>query len=155
MAIKVSISEREYKWAEYAGVLRNEQAVEAGHRSIYGGLKNCIAVHKTGALGEFVASLAMGVSWRGPGIFNGEDINGYQVRTTRRSEGSLILRSKDNDEDKYILVTGTKSPLTWWVHDWIYARQGKIKVFSNNPNGRASAYFVDQAALRILKDLRM
>jgi len=154
MIVKIEISEIENQWASYAGLLRDEEAKRNKRRNAYGcpGDQN---EGPLGAVGEFVASLAIGVPWRGPGMFRGDDlVGGYQVRTTERLNGSLILRPKDPSDSIYILVVG--GPLKWYVPGWILGRDGKLKEFWDSPGygGRPSAYFIPQLALKPIKDLK-
>jgi hypothetical protein len=113
------------------------------------------SMHMLGAVGEFVASLALGVPWRGPGSFRGDDlVGGYQVRATSNEKGCLIIRSRDSDNDIFILVVG--GPLKWSVPGWILGKDGKQREFRIDPTGkgRPSAYFVPQLALKPIKYLK-
>jgi hypothetical protein len=152
----ITISQLEYQWAAYAGILRNKESTEAGRQSAYRITDKAENLHILGAVGEFIASLAIGVPWRGPGSLRGDDlVGGYQVRSTERLNGSLILRRKDSDDAIFILVAG--GPLKWIVPGWILGRDGKQKEFRGDPTGkgRPSAYFVPQLALKPIKDLKM
>jgi len=153
MVVQVEISELEYKWASYAGILRNEDSIQKGRRHAYG-LTNYTDENVVGAVGEFIASLVIGVPWRGPGTFQGEDlVGGYQVRASKRLNADLTIRPKDPNDAIYILVVG--GPLKWQVPGWILGKDGKQKEFWDDPtySGRPSAYFVPQLALKSIKDL--
>lgn len=154
MLLKIEISQREYQWASYAGIIRQEEAKENRRRNAHGLTKDTNE-HIVGAVGEFIASLALGVPWRGPGMFRGDDlVGGYQVRSSERIDGQLILRPKDPDNSIFVLVVG--GPLKWYVPGWILGKDGKQKEFWDSPGygGRPSAYFIPQLALKPIKDLQ-
>lgn len=72
----------------------------------------------------------------------------WEVRSTRREDGRLIVRTNDPDERRYILVTGTPPEMT--VHGWITGIDAKQKRFFRNPRGYRIAWFVPQSELRPL-----
>lgn len=152
--IKITITRAEYVWAVYAGILRQHQnTLGKNTRKDAHGLDGSHGYdsHTLGAVGEFVASLAFGVPWRGPGKFRGDDIPGFQVRASRRSNGDLILHKTDGDDDRFVLVTG--QTLQWKVVGWIKGRDGKQERFWNDPVGGRPAYFVPQSELRPIEEL--
>lgn len=155
MVIPIEISQTEYKWASYAGIIRNEEAIANSRRHAYGLKSLDHNEHIIGAVGEFIASLAIGVPWRGPGQFRGDDlVGGYQVRSSDKLNGCLILRPKDPDNSIFILVVG--GPLKYYVPGWILGRDGKQKEFWESPGlgKRPSAFFVPQMALRSIRELK-
>ena len=135
--------------AEFGGQLR---AKEAAHRKPKAGADDNPKLHILGAAGEYMACLANGVSWQGPGTFRGEDIKGFDVRTVQKSNGPLRLREGDDPNRKYILATPTSDKLVWNIYDWIYGWQGMQDIFwvEKPRNGRDSLWEVDQGALPIL-----
>ena len=135
--------------AEFGGQLRSK---EAAHRKPKAGADDSPKLHIHGAAGEYMACLAKGVSWQGPGTFRGEDIKGHDVRTVFKPNGPLRLRKGDNPDLKYILVAPTSNRLIWNVYDWIYGWQGMQDIFwvKKPTNGRLSLWEVDQGALPIL-----
>jgi hypothetical protein len=58
-----------------------------------------------GALGELALSKYLGIPYV-PTVntYKQPDVAGYQVRTTTRPDGCLIIRKKDRVEDVYVLV---------------------------------------------------
>lgn len=151
----INITKAEYVWAAQAGIIRQQQNIlrETQRKDAYGAdPAHGYDLNTLGAVGEYVASIALGVTWRGPGIFRGEDIAGYQVRTRPRLDWDLILHDEDPDDARFVLVVG--GPLLWSVPGWIVARDGKKKVFWRDPAGGRPAYFVPQDRLRPIKELR-
>lgn len=153
--ITIKITHTEYYWVAFAGMLRQWQSAlrENPRAEFYGhDASKGYDDHILGCLGEYAASLAIGLPWRGPGVFRGDDIAGFQVRTTRHSGGDLILHKKDKDNARFILVTGTD--FQWDVCGWITARDGKQKQFWEDKvqNGRP-AFFVPQWALKPIGEL--
>jgi hypothetical protein len=152
--VKVTITVPEYSWAAHAGVSRQHQNVLRGRVHANG----CAAgydPHVTGAVGEFVASLAVGVPWRGPGQFRGEDLAGghqLQVRATEHRNGRLILHPDDPDECPFVLATG--GPLEWTVPGWVYGGDGKADDYWPGPHPQRPAFYVPQDRLRPVSDLR-
>lgn len=156
--LPVVITPEEYEWAAYAGMVRRRSAKAQGHRDAYGFDEadgtNGWEIDIDGAVGEYVASLAIGTPWRGPGMLDGDDLmGGYQVRTTQRLDGGLILRpKKDRDNDIFILVTGHY--LNWVVVGWILGGDGKrMTELTSMGKNRPAAYLVPQEALSDIRSL--
>ena len=149
----VVITPPEYGWAAHAGIARQHQNLLKGRVDAHG----CTAgydPHVTGAVGEFVASLALGVPWRGPGQFRGDDLAGrrLQVRATSNRSGRLILHPDDPDECYFVLSAG--GPLEWLVVGWILGVDGKLAEYWPGPNPQRPAYYVPSSRLRPIGELR-
>lgn len=152
MTERVTITPIEFVWSSYAGVLREQQNELKGRRHRFG----CAAgydAHVTGAVGEFVASLALGVPWRGPGALRGDDLVGrLQVRATEHRNGRLILHPDDLDDVPYVLAAG--GPLEWTVAGWTYGADGKLDDYWPGPNPHRPAFYVPTSRLRPIGELR-
>jgi hypothetical protein len=148
--MNITLSPLEYTHAAQAGFLRQAANICKGRADAYGFSGDGYNEHITGAIGEFVVSLALGLPWRGPGSLRAPDVGQLQVRATQRPNGSLILHDGDNDADPFVLVTGSFPTFT--VRGYIWGRQGKRPQFWNDQIKRP-AYFVPQSALRPLSDL--
>lgn len=158
--IPIEINEKEYQWAAYAGILRRQEAQangqkdKAGFKSLGKGYDTDIQA----AVGEFIASLAVGVPWRGPGGRGEPDlVGGYQVKTiSRMADHHLILREgHDNPNDIFILVSATSNHLLWWVIGWIEGWVGMAMAEKRNPSSddRPECYMIAQGILKNIRDL--
>lgn len=110
--------------------------------------------HIFGAMGEMAAAKAMGiypgftVNTFGDAPDMGDDI---QVRTSKTNR--LIVREHDNDDQKFVLVTGNAPEMD--VIGWVYGREAKHdKWFTDNGNGRPPAWFVPASELRPIGGIR-
>jgi hypothetical protein len=81
----------------------------------------------------------------------GGDIGNLQVRTGSKDHHSLIIRSRDRDEDVFVLVVG-KAP-RYHVVGWIEGRKAKNSEWIKNPGNRPQAWFVPQSELRPIEQL--
>lgn len=150
---QVSITENEREWASYAGILRHQEATQSRRRRRDETIAS-IDDNIIGAIGEFVVSIAINVSWRGPGSFRADDlVGGYQVRTTLNPKGRLIIHKKDQDDLPFFFAQGTKDPLVWHVHGWIWGREGKQKIFWDNPGNNLPSFYVDRTFLHPIGEL--
>jgi hypothetical protein len=69
-----------------------------------------------------------------------------EVRQTRKEDGCLIVRPKDNTDADYFLVVGSFPYLR--IVGWIEGGFAKDDDFIQAPAGRPPAYFVPQSALK-------
>lgn len=70
----------------------------------------------------------------------------YEVRTTDQEDGSLIIRSYDDDDRFFVLVVGMIP--TFRVVGFIQAGEAKQEKWVRAPHGKPPAWFVPQSALR-------
>jgi hypothetical protein len=77
-----------------------------------------------GALAECALAKWQGVFWDG-GIntFKAPDVGLMQVRHTPYTDGHLIVRTADKDDERYALVTGQFG--TYHIHGWCYGSFAK------------------------------
>ena len=73
------------------------------------------------------------------------DIGAWEVRSTARSDGCLIIRQNDPPERRYVLVTG--EPPTMVIRGWLRGDEARRTEFARNPGGHRDAWFVPQSAL--------
>lgn len=73
-----------------------------------------------------------------------------EVRSTDREDGSLIVRSNDADDRRYVLavVSGTSVSLRGWT----VGSEAKHSQYERDPNGNRPAWFVPQRDLRSMND---
>jgi len=109
-----------------------------------------------GVLAEAAAAKALGLAYE-PTVgeldtFLGDIAPGLQVRGTRYSAGSLLVHDKDQDTDKFILVTGVYG--VYDIRGWVFAKEGKLKKLWKEYKGRG-AYWVPQSRLRPMDTLEI
>lgn len=108
----------------------------------------------TGACGERAFCKARDIHWDSSvNTFHHEPDAGdrWEVRATRRANGSLIVRDNDPPDRLYVLVTG--EPPHMVVRGWMRGSEARSDAYARNPNGYRPAWFVPQSALRRLEDL--
>lgn len=114
-----------------------------------GGLENAWQNDIEGACGELALAKALGLFWS-DGEFQGDDAGHYQVRTTRREDGHLIIYTTDDDAKQYVLVVGCAG--TYRIAGWCFGRDAKPY-----PDGKGqrnnSSHWVPQSALRPMAEL--
>lgn len=110
-------------------------------------------VHVEGAMGEAACAKALGTynpmtvnTFKGPDI--GKKI---QVRTRSRACYDLIVRANDDDDEAFILVTGTCPKYT--VRGWCWGREAKQARHLKNHGGHGEAWFVPAEHLRPIAEL--
>lgn len=99
-----------------------------------------------GAAAEYAAAKALNVCWSfapGPG-YDGDIGHGFEVRSTPREDGRLILHESDPDDRPFLLVTGQIPTFT--IRGWIMAGDAKKDYFWRD-DVPEPAYFVPQSAL--------
>ena len=103
-----------------------------------------------GALAEVAVAKALGIYFSGSvDTYKSPDLAGIQVRWTPLDQGRLIVRDQDNDNENYILVTGTCP--NYKISGWIEGFNAKDSQYISAPNGRSAAYFVPQESLKPMR----
>jgi len=132
--------------AANAGIMRQIENVKNNVKPAYGaGHENDWQYSIEGAMVEFALAKHLNVFWHGKGKMRGDDVGNYQVRTSSRSNGDLILHPKDEDDKIFWLLTGLNG--TYDVRGWITARDGKKEKWWRDPAGGRPAFFVPQSEL--------
>jgi hypothetical protein len=100
-----------------------------------------------GALGEIAWAKHRNQFFCGScGTFHHEpDVQGVEVRSMRRPNDSLIVRSNDVAERPFVLSYATGEKVSFM--GWIYAKDGMIDKFKKAPRGGNEAWFIPQRAL--------
>lgn len=100
-----------------------------------------------GALAEAAFAKVAGLYWgHDVDTFTSKpDVSRYQVRSTKRKNGCLILHDWDKDDEAAFLVI-TDFP-AFEVAGWIWPKEGKKPEYLKSPPGGFTAYFVPQHAL--------
>jgi hypothetical protein len=99
------------------------------------------------ACAELAVAKFLNIHWDGSiNSFKKADIsNSLQVRHTQLPNGCLILRDRDNPEEKYVLVTGTHPQ--YKIIGYILGKNGMQNEFLRNPGEVYPAWFVPQKVL--------
>ena len=129
---------------QFEASLRNRVNAHGMSDNPWQGLAN----HICGACGEIAVAKLLGVYWGAEvNSFKGPDLNGssIQVRTRREHHRELIVRTGDNDTDRFYLVTGLAPSLC--VRGWILGRNAKRPEWFRGHGNREPAYFVPQSEL--------
>lgn len=107
--------------------------------------------------GEMAVAKYLNLFWSGMSDFIGAvDVggeNGAEVRTRRKFWYELIVHHRDQDTRPHVLVT-TEAPPVFRLMGWCYGHQGKREQFWNDPAGNRPAFFVPQAELRPMAELK-
>lgn len=106
-------------------------------------------IHVLGALGELAAARALNVfAPLRVNQFSGglPDIPpDWEVRYRSKAEYDLIVRDRDDDERRFILVRGEPPMID--VVGWMYGKDAKRAEWRKNYKGLGGAYFVPAEAL--------
>jgi hypothetical protein len=142
----ITLTPSEIHLAVSVGALRYVENLRTRRYQGHGLDGDPLQIHILGACGEAAFAKARGVYWNGDiGDLKAPDVGGWQVRTTRRLDGRLIIRTIDEDDAPFVLVRG-QCP-TFAIVGWILARLAKCPEWLES-NGRPAAYFVPAYALR-------
>ncbi len=107
-----------------------------------------------GAVAELAFCQFLGVEWNaGINTFKQPDVLDYQVRSTTIPGYSLVVRQKDSDYDKYVLVIGYSMymwdfhPPTYYIVGWVPGKDAKKEEWSYSPRENFHYYLVPQSEL--------
>lgn len=107
-----------------------------------------------GACGEMVVAKWLDAFWDGAmGNFRAKDAGGLQVRTSTLAIASLILHPEDQSHDIFILVLAHQSP-TFRLAGWLHGLDGKNRKYWRDGQKGRPAFFVPQADLKPMAELR-
>lgn len=152
-AVRVELTWFEAFRAAEAGVMRHIEALKRKRPQTYGSVNKPWDIDIESAAAEMAVAKGLGVYWTAvagrPENLPG-DCGQYQVRSTTRENGCLILHDRDADDDVFVLVTGQVPMFT--LRGWIRGAEGKNPLYLSPGDGRP-AYFVPQHALMTLESL--
>ena len=108
-----------------------------------------------GAVAELAFAKFLGVEWNaGINTFKQPDGLDYQVRSTTIPNYSLVVRQKDSDYDKYVLVIGYSMymwdfhPPTYYIVGWVPGKDAKQEDWAYSPRENFHYYLVPQKELK-------
>jgi hypothetical protein len=152
----VELSFFELHQAANVGVMRNIQARRRERPDTYGknvyDMEGGWGVHIEGAAAEMAVAKTLGIYWEGVWREidrSRGDVGGYQVRSTLRRDGCLILHPSDDDLAMFVLVVGAAPKLR--IAGQIRAVEGKQIEYWREGTGRP-AFFVPQSKLTPLQE---
>jgi hypothetical protein len=156
MSDEITLEWYEVRLAVGVGVLRMLNALKDGKADAHGFNGDGWQAHIEGACGELALAKCCGMYWAGSvnTYREGPDVGHktIQVKTRSRGDYELLVRPHDDDASAYVLVTG-KLP-TYCIHGWMFGAEAKREEWLQTHGGRPPAYFVPQAALWPISDLR-
>jgi len=145
--MRIDLTMPEVMQAAFVGIMRRVNALKSGWTDRYGSPQNAWNIDIEGCCAELVVAKALDVFWQGysrsPRKLPG-DVGQWQVRSTWRENGRLIVHDEDNDATVFVLVVGTAP--SYRIAGWIRAIDAKKKEFWDSGDGR-NAYFVPQSSL--------
>lgn len=154
MSVQVKLEWYEVQMAAEVGVRRHVEALRNDLPDRYGASDGAWNLHIEGACGEMTFAKVADLFWDGSvNTFDkGGDVGVIQVRTRSKPHYELIVRTKDRDEDTFVLVTGT-SPV-YEVHGYMTGAEAKAHdEWRQTHGGRTRSWFVPQEELYDIDDL--
>lgn len=156
--MRLTLSKQEYWLGTQIGTMRQVSNLYKGRKDAYGAEKmNGFEININGACGEVAVAKWLNIFYSGNlGDLAAGDVNHpsvrIEVRTAFEAHYRMILHKKDRDDAIFILLTGTAPEFI--VRGWCYGREGKQEKFWADPAGGRPAYFVPQAELRPIDELK-
>jgi hypothetical protein len=143
---RIVLDGSEMMLAANAGIMRQIENIKKGVQPAYGaGSERDWQYGIEGAMGEFALAKHLGIFWHGKGKMRGDDVGTFQVRTSSRGDGDLILHPRDDDDKVFWLLTGLNG--TYDVRGFIKAGDGKKEKWWRDPAKGRPAFFVPQSEL--------
>lgn len=155
--MEIRLSWFEVHLASEIGCRRHLAALQAGLPDRHGADRDDDGwtKHVEGAAGEMAVAKALNLYYDGSvnTFRDGADVgHQIQVRTRSKAHYELLVREGDADLAPYVLVTG-RSP-AFRIVGWMYGADAKQDAWRKAHGGRDAAYFVPQAALYPIEELR-
>lgn len=133
--------------------LDTERAIETARRAIEYAEKNNfrdftipidkLQAHVVGICGEIALAKFLQLPWNGFELATRKmgDVSNIEVRTTTYQFGNLIVRPRDLDDRKYVLVRANKHP-AYEIVGWIWGHEAKKPEWEREKNHEISSYFL-------------
>ncbi len=122
--MKVNLTAKEMMLASMNGQMRQVQNIRDVYRAptMGCGHSNDWQLHIEGALAEWAVAKALGKYPTGF-EFGGEDVRGYEVRSSPNKNTLMYMKDTDKDDAIYIRVTGINGD--YELRGWITGKEGK------------------------------
>jgi len=110
--MEVRLTDAECRLAASVGVARRLDSLAAGRTEVYGSptAGTTWDIDVEAAAGELAVAKALGRYWAPADDHAADrrdgDVDGLQVRHTRRPDGCLICHQRDHDDHRFVLVVG-------------------------------------------------
>lgn len=159
----IHLSTFEIIHAAQAGVTRTAVNLARGREREGGRTDLGFGRDVLGVLGEYAVARALDLCWQpvvGSLDTHTGDVAGVQVKSTTRTDGSLIVRPHDPPEFPYVLAVVRRSTggLSVDLAGWLDGAEAKVDRYwraADPASGiHRAAYFAPQGALRPLDELR-
>lgn len=147
--VPIRLEPYEFALAANVGVRRQMAAVLTGRMDKYGiDHKLGWNVHIEGACGEMAVARFLGLYYSGHvNTFKvGGDVGILQVRTRSDHEYDLLIRPDDNENEMFMLVTGTAPEFR--LQGWLWGHEARRTEWWQTHGDRAGAWFVPSKHLR-------
>lgn len=155
MGDMVTLTTSELWFAGMVGMARRLRVIAHSYRNPSRQTTAGWTEHVEGACAEAALAKWLNRWWAG-GMDNfnrGGDVAGYEVKSTARVDGCLIVATHNSDARVYVLAIG-RAP-SFKLAGWIVGRDAKRAEWLRSINDRPAAYFVPQAALHPMNTLPM
>jgi hypothetical protein len=156
-SVAVQLTNREMAMAADCGIMRNIAAIIDERDDAYGLDEDDggWSKHVEGACGEVAVAKVLGRFWSPTvNVFNAPDIGRtIGVRTRSRHDYDLNIRPNDKPQHAYVLVTG-RAP-NFIVRGYIIGADARRGKWLRDYGGRPPAWFVPQASLLDIDELRL
>lgn len=141
------LTDMEQRLAVECGCRRQLESLRMGSPDGHGFRGDGWGIHIEGAAAELAVAKLLGLYWPASvGSYHDADLeHDIQVRLRREHKYELIVRPDDNDEHRYVHVTGTLPNFIVWGA--IFGREAKQSEWLHDYGGRPAAYFVPREAL--------
>ena len=150
----LTLTEEEMMTIALQAVTRHVVNVISGRQDRYGHIGLGFDAHITGALGEYAVARFLDVAWdylpKDTLDSPGDVVDGLQVRTTTRPDGSLIIHENDAPYHRYILAI-VKLPIVKLM-GWCYGHEGQNPTYWRTY--QRPAFFVPATDLRPCRGAR-
>jgi len=134
-------------------IYRCVHAIRNSYKNKHGMTGNGWTENIEGYCAEIAVSKALDAYYGGgEGFKNADVMTAVQVRWITKDNYRLIVRSADNTNDDYVLVSGAAPDFT--IKGYIEGKEAKSSKYLDNPgNDRPDAWFVPQSDLKPIQGL--
>jgi hypothetical protein len=157
--IAVTLTAEDVAHAEHVGMMRLRASGNSGRnpaRSQDRPITERIFHERLGCMGEIAVARHLGITWEGTvnTFHTRPDVGPFDVRTTNRRNGCLIIRDNDDPDVPVVLVygSGTNDDPVMWLVGWMYGRDARRPEWLRDPHGKRPSWFVPAAKLRPIPD---
>lgn len=150
--VSVRLTYAQISLAGHVAVMRRTSDMKSGRVPRFGA-KQTWDLDINGCCGEIAVARYLNLFWCGAfNDFEARDVGGLvDVRACSKRDYRLILHHDDIDGVPY--VNAHVSPPDVVMSGWLFAREGKLDKYWDDPLGGRAAFFVPQKFLRPMDEL--